>query len=195
MQLQNIALLVAVGLAHVQAASVPTSNGVPLVPVYSRVVGNGTLSFWGLPGSDKAASTFDWEKGWGEGAAFVYPTPSPSVQRRCGSNQVHCATSNYALTTSCEELINVLWSNPGGWLPDDVRVISYASRPDLTCAISWYNRVPNNRYAYLIPAAQSTFENCKHRSATGGVTGYATDVNLNGVCTVQCLSNALTCFS
>ena len=196
LHLQVIAVLLTAGWAHIQAAALPRAafNSSSLVLLHTRILDNGRLEYWGAPTAEgEATSDFGWDVGWGnpepyDPAAFV----SAPAQRRCGSNQVHCSNANLGSTQACQVLIDALRSNPWGIIP----LPSYGMftiTDHGRCGLNWGGQIPGLLNGYLIPAATHTLAGCSNCSPS--VSGYATDVNLNGHCTVQCLSKSVGCFN
>ena len=116
--------------------------------------------------------------------------PAP-IQARCGSNQHHCADSNLADTMTCASLTSILTQNRRGGIDPNVRVVLHYNNEGGTCVISWHDHVPNMVNGYLVTAANKVLWSCGVSQTR--VSGYATDVSLNGVCTTQCLSSARNC--
>ncbi|KAK4235405.1 hypothetical protein C8A03DRAFT_17855 [Achaetomium macrosporum] len=189
MHLQNILVPLAASVASVRAAAVP--NLPPGFPqgsyslLHSRPLENGTLYYWG-DASEAAKAKIDWDAGWDENAVDV-PTPSPiPMQRRCGSNVVHCSNTNLARTDVCQQAVDALRANLGGSIAYPVQVISFRSG-DFWCNIAWADRINNLVNGYLVAAASKTLGLC---GTTGSVSGWADDVSLNNICTTQYMSNA-----
>jgi hypothetical protein len=201
MQFHTIVALLAAGLApaHVQAAAIPATNSSSLVLYHTRILDVGTLEYWGIPQPEGAISVasvnndFDWDAGWGDSekydpAAFV--SARGIIQPRCGSNQVHCANSNLAHAPACSKLYSTLFKNPRGGIDPNVRGVLYNGDGG-SCVFSWHHHVPNMQNGFLLSAAEKMAWGC---AGNVGISAYATDVSLNGVCTVQCLSSARNCF-
>lgn len=197
MQLNTIAVLFAT-LVHVQAAAIPATNSSSLVLYHTRILDDGgTLEYWGIPLAEggisaQAANDFDWDAGWGGSETYASPAfdSARGVQARCGSNQVHCSNSNLAYATACGKLFSSLSNNPKGVINPNVRGIIYVGDGG-NCVFSWHHHVPGIQNSDLISAASAMIWRCARNV---GLSAYATDVNLHGVCTVQCMSSARSCF-
>ena len=180
MHLTKLTILAAAGLAHIQAATIPPKvHNTTLVLLESRPVNGGVLETWGLPTLNDVA-------------AFSAQASEdiPTLHRRCGSNNIFCDGNNLAYRPACERLLEIFDKDQGRDV--DPRALGLWMNYDIgMCAVSWHHTVPGLKYGHLVKAGYNTFWECfKGR----GVSGYATDVNLNGVCTVQCLSSAGLCF-
>jgi len=186
MHLSKIALLIATGLSQVQGAAILARDPTPNVLLHTKVLGNGTLEYWGIPSPEDADR--NWDEGWGLPGP-VEP-PSPAVQRRCGGNDVHCSNANLARSDVCQALVDDLARNPRAGVPPNVRAI-VRHQGSFSCYAAWYDVIGNMVFGYLTNAASKTLGIC---GPGGTVSGFATDVSLNNVCTVQCLSSAPGCF-
>ena len=187
MQLTKLAILMASGLAQVQAAALSGRNTTANSLLYTKVLGPGeTLQFWGMPSPDDA--TRDWDAGWGLPGPVEAPRPT-GLQRRCGGNVVHCDGSNLARSDVCEALVNDLRNNPRKGIAPNVGAI-VRTQGSFQCFIAWHDFVGNMVFGYLISAAAKTLGTC---GPGGTVSGWASDVSLNNVCTNQCISNAARC--
>lgn len=179
MQLRTLTALLATGLVGVQAAPAATTEDVlsGLNPVYARVVDKGIISYYSAGPVD-----FDFDNAWKNPVDFdAVAASAPAVQKRCGSNQVHCASDNLARSSVCENFTNSLIRNPGVPIDIGVGAILY-SEGTFNCVIRWEDRVANMVQGYLIGAAQATLRRC---GAGVTVSGWVTDVSLNNVCTTQ----------
>ncbi|KAJ3962730.1 hypothetical protein N0V92_000522 [Colletotrichum tropicale] len=192
MQLNSLTLALVAGLAvNVQGAAilVPRNETAPVL-MYSRVVEAGTLEYWGST-SDSSA-TFDGDAAW-ENQASWPPVASPAgseANAQCGSNNVFCSDTNGAPTDLCKRLVNTLLNNRGVIVPSNVNGISLTSDRSI-CWIGWRDTITNMPQGNLIDAAATTIGKCGSDDA---VSGWAENVNLNNVCSRQCLSDRLGCW-
>ncbi|CAI0641257.1 unnamed protein product [Colletotrichum noveboracense] len=192
MQLNSLTLALAAGLAvNVQGAAIlaPRNETEPVL-MYSRAVEAGTLQYWGST-SDSPAS-FDWDAAW-ENQASWPPVASPAgseANAQCGSNNVFCSDTNGAPTDLCKRLVNTLLNNRGVIVPSNVNGISLTSIRSI-CWIGWRDTIINMPQGNLIDAAAATIGKCGSDDA---VSGWAENVNLNNVCSRQCLSDRLGCW-
>lgn len=198
MQLYNtpLLLLLVTTLTQLsQTAPAPTNplNGTDLVPVYTRPLAGGILTYYAPPSSAPSAFSFDWDQSWGHPSLLPAP-PHPSVAntlaRRCGSNAIHCSTTNQAVTSVCQTLVNSLHDNAGVYIPNTVQSVSWSGGDDGQCFIRWTAQVSGLYQGYLGSAADKTLSQC---GGATWVSGWASDVNLNGVCVNQCMSNRDSC--
>lgn len=194
MHLPTVAAVLAVGLAHAAPTALTAANVSSIILLHTRIMDTGRLEYWGLPSPDGVASKFNWDDGWDDPAESW--VPEPALQRRCGGNHVHCHDSNIAHGNVCDIMINILRNNPGAAI-DPLAIGVYWIEGNTRCGVSWHHSdIPNMRNGYLVNAALKTRASCTRDThiARDVVSGYATEVSLNGVCTVQCLSMATTCF-
>ena len=185
--LPKIAILIATGLAQAHGAAIAAHNASSHALLHTKVLSSGTLRYWGLPSPEDA--TRDWDAGWGE-PADGFELPRPAIQRRCGGNVIHCADSNLAHSDVCEALVTVLRNHPRVDVADNVRGLVF-SAGSLSCCVSWHDYVGNMVQGYLTDAAAKTLGTC---GPGGTISGYASEVSLNNICTTQCLSTASSCF-
>ncbi|KAK3899493.1 hypothetical protein C8A05DRAFT_18081, partial [Staphylotrichum tortipilum] len=114
-------------------------------------------------------------------------TPSPHLAPRCGSNIVTCDFASYrAPAAVCGRLMDIL-GDPATRITEigGVTAQCYTASDGGKCCISWSRRVAGLRVEMLFGAAVEMMRQC---ARDGRVSGMAMDVDLAGVCTVQCLS-------
>lgn len=182
MRLQTLTLLSTISSIH--AAALPSQDTTAPTIVYERPIENGAIRYLGTP--SLIPSDWDWEAGWGSSSPISL---THSLTRRCGSNQVNCSGSNKADKTACQTLVKVLSENPSVPVPPGVTYIS-ATQGTSECYTVSKSQVNSIMFGYLAPAASSILNKCLSGDS---VSGWATDVNLNNVCTNQCLSNRASC--
>ncbi|KAF3811773.1 hypothetical protein GCG54_00014525 [Colletotrichum gloeosporioides] len=192
MQLNSLTLALAAGLAvNVQGAAIlPPRNETEPVLMYSRMVEAGTLDYWGS--ASELSNTFDWDTAWMNQASWP-PVASPAgseANAQCGSNNVFCSDTNGAPTDLCKRLVNTLLNNRGVIVPSNVNGISLTSDRSI-CWIGWRDTIINMPQGNLIDAAAATIGKCGSADA---VSGWAENVNLNNICSRQCLSDRLGCW-
>uniref|UniRef100_L2FJN0 WD-like domain-containing protein n=1 Tax=Colletotrichum fructicola (strain Nara gc5) TaxID=1213859 RepID=L2FJN0_COLFN len=105
-------------------------------------------------------------------------------------NNVFCSDTNGAPTDLCKRLVNTLLNNRGVIVPSNVNGISLTSDRSI-CWIGWRDTITNMPQGNLIDAAATTIGKCGSDDA---VSGWAENVNLNNVCSRQCLSDRLGCW-
>ncbi len=187
MQLSKLAILMAAGLSQVQAAALSGRNTTVSSLLHTKVLGPGeTLQFWGIPSPEDA--TRNWDAGWGQPGPVEAPQPT-GIQRRCGGNIVHCDGSNVARSDICEALVSTLRNNPRTGVAPNVRAL-IRTQGSFQCLVAWHDFVGNMVFGYLTDAAAKTLGTC---GAGGTVSGWASEVSLNNVCTNQCMSNRADC--
>ncbi|KAH0421478.1 hypothetical protein CcaCcLH18_13417 [Colletotrichum camelliae] len=192
MQLNSLALALAAGLAiNVQGAAIraPHNESEPVL-MYSREVEAGTLEYWGS--TFESSTKFDWVAAWGNQVSWP-PVASPAgldTNGQCGSNNVVCSDTNRAPTDLCKRLINTLLNSPGVIVPSNVNGVSLTSDRSI-CWIGWRDTITNMPQGNLVDAAVATMSKC---GSAVDVSGWAENVNLNNVCSRQCLSNRLGCW-
>ncbi|SPO04487.1 uncharacterized protein DNG_07172 [Cephalotrichum gorgonifer] len=133
-----------------------------------------------------------------EGATFtVYgvdestetsPSEANPLKRRCGSNQVQCYGNNVASGWACEYLLSgrmFFYDRP---INDHRSICVLMPNHIDKCCVSWANDLRGAKVAHLVNAGMKTLNQCGGVNSKT-VSGKARDVNLNGVCTTQCLSN------
>jgi hypothetical protein len=124
---------------------------------------------------------------WGEAPGYE-STNSTIAKRQCGSNDVSCSGSHVPDTNSCNQLIDSLLSNGGTVLGDSPRSICLTQN-GAQCCTSWSAVVHGLQEFSLANAATQILNNCvgpNHQS------GLARNVDLQGVCLTQCLSDRAT---
>ncbi|KAJ6570895.1 hypothetical protein DFH09DRAFT_1277509 [Mycena vulgaris] len=154
-------LAVAAGFVH--AAPAGDGDTYPLVISHIVPVGKYNMTYWVDPPGTVVATSF--------------------VPRQCGSNDVTCSGSNLASTGICRQLVDNL--NVGDNVADSPRAICLGQGGD-QCCVSWNRAVGNMPRALLYNAAKKILDTCF--SVTFG-SGLARNVNLNGQCVTECLSN------
>ena len=184
MQLKPVALLLITGLAHVKAAATAARNETELVVLHEKIVENGVLKFLGIPSLVPADQDWDQES---NDAPLISPL---SLERRCGTNQIHCSDVNRAPASTCRFLIDVLRQYSKTALPIGVRAVG-AESGGAVCYTAFNVAIPGMLIGYLISAAGLVVGNCVSGSL---ISGQASNVNLNGVCANQCVSNRDVCF-
>ncbi|KAK4031529.1 hypothetical protein C8A01DRAFT_42029 [Parachaetomium inaequale] len=98
-----------------------------------------------------------------------------SIQRRCGGNNIHCDYVGFrARADLCGHLMDILGA------PEN-RDLSMTP-----CCISWSARVTGLKVNMLFGAAGPMLGQCARDNL---VSARATDVDLNGSCVAQCMSN------
>lgn len=142
-----------------------------LVLLDSEITPLGNLTIWGVPDDEDTATT-----------TIIDDSTHSDVHRRCGSNQVQCNSAHSAYTTVCSALIDSLRNVGVSTAPRSICL----SQSGNQCCISWANPAPGLVQTQLSNAAIKERNNC---GGGGSVSAIARDVNLNGVCTSQCLSN------
>lgn len=145
--------------------------GEVLVLISSEIIPAGNLTTWGVP-DDGVTTTPD----------IVDEVTNAHVDRRCGSNQVTCSSTNQAYTTVCTALMGTLGSAGVGTSPRSICLTQAGNQ----CCISWGNPVPALVQSNLYNGANTARNSC---GSSGLVSAIVRDVNLHGVCTNQCLSN------
>ncbi|KAJ7114957.1 hypothetical protein C8R44DRAFT_536142, partial [Mycena epipterygia] len=102
-----------------------------------------------------------------------------------GSNDVTYSSSHTGNSGICRQLINGLESNSGNVIGNSPRSICLGQGGGNECCVSWSAAVGPIPQGDLFSAANKVFESC------GGtaVSGLARNVNLNGNCVTECVSN------
>jgi hypothetical protein len=185
MHLKGLLLFVAAGFGIAHAAAVPAVNAT-LVLLDETAYEDGTLQVWGGK-----------ESGWnaapsGKTAQAAAQAGVQASTQACGTNDVHCSEYNQTGYSACKELIDKIRGSPDQPIHPDGVALYWVNKQGSICQIAWYKKVSGLKYAYVIPAAWKTLNRC---SSSGLVSGYATNVNLYGVCNVQCLSSRASCFN
>ncbi|KAJ7456537.1 hypothetical protein FB451DRAFT_1143166 [Mycena latifolia] len=160
-------LALAAGLVH--AAPAETYPGL----VVSKVIpmGEYTLTYWSDAPKTSPAD------------ALAARAPVPCS----GSNDVTCFNSNKAQSSICNQLINSLSSNSGTVIGASPRSICLGQGGN-ECCVSWSAAVGNMPQGDLYNAAKKVYSTCLSSSSTT-ISGLARNVNLNGGCVTECLSN------
>ncbi|KAH8768137.1 hypothetical protein F5883DRAFT_68893 [Diaporthe sp. PMI_573] len=154
-----------------QTSQQEQDSGEALVLLNSEITPVGNLTIWGVPDNENSTTT-----------AIIDDAAHSDVQRRCGSNLIECNSSNTAYTTVCSALIGTLSSAGVSTSPRSICLTQSGNR----CCISWANAVPGMVQRDLYNAANNARSIC---GGGGTVSARVRDVNLHGVCTIQCLSN------
>ncbi|KAJ7785026.1 hypothetical protein DFH07DRAFT_907688 [Mycena maculata] len=157
-------LALAIGLVH----ATPAVNSIDqLVIASTTAVGEYNLTIWiDAPGASTAA-------------------PAAVDARACGSNNVVCDTNNKADASLCSALIGQLDSSTT--IANSPRSICLGQSGN-ECCVSWSKAVGNMPESDLVNAARDVYNGC----FSGAISGEAKNVDLNGVCVTQCLSNRPT---
>ncbi|KAJ6473513.1 hypothetical protein DFH09DRAFT_1343540 [Mycena vulgaris] len=100
-----------------------------------------------------------------------------------GSNDVTCSGDHSANSGVCQQLLNSL--NVGTTIGNSPRSICLGQGSN-QCCVSWSGAVGDMTESNLSGAANKIFSTCF--SATSG-SGLARNVDLNGDCVTECLSN------
>ncbi|KAJ6602887.1 hypothetical protein DFH09DRAFT_1301883 [Mycena vulgaris] len=103
--------------------------------------------------------------------------------RQCGSNDVTCFGNNLATTSVCQQLINSLSS--GTIIGNSPRAVCLGQSNN-QCSTSWSAAVGSMPEVNLFNAAEKIFNPCFSATFGSGLDG---NVNLNGGCVTQWLSN------
>ncbi|KAL2269558.1 hypothetical protein VTJ83DRAFT_1742 [Remersonia thermophila] len=175
------ALLTAALAASVHAApSAPVLDDPNLIILHTFELEHGTAYELGLKNSTAAAA-----------AATTEPEAS-RLRRRCGSNQVQCRNDNKSTYVACDELIKDLDKDRHRLFDPSAIGWYHIDSWGTICYVTWPRTVPGLKQGHVVSAARKTLGTCN-----GGarVSGIARDVNLNGVCTFQCLSSSSVCRS
>ncbi|KAJ7693545.1 hypothetical protein B0H17DRAFT_932886 [Mycena rosella] len=107
--------------------------------------------------------------------------------RQCsGTNDVTCSGSHTADFGVCTQLVNSL--NTGTIIGDSPRSICLGQNGN-QCCVSWSAAVGSMPQSDLFSAANKILPACVSGSS---VSGLARNVNLNGGCVTECLSNRAT---
>ncbi|KAJ7456519.1 hypothetical protein FB451DRAFT_607293 [Mycena latifolia] len=162
-------LALAAGLAQAAPAETETYPGL----VISKVVpmGEYNLTYWSdAPGSSPAN-------------ALDARAPVPCS----GTNDVTCSGSHKADSGICNQLVNSLNSNSGTVIGDSPRSICLGQSGN-QCCVSWSAAVGSMPQGDLFSAAKKVFSTCFGST----ISGLARNVNLNGGCVTECLSNRPT---
>ncbi|KAJ7617205.1 hypothetical protein FB45DRAFT_1034498 [Roridomyces roridus] len=119
--------------------------------------------------------------------ASASPATTLTRARRgqCNGDQVTCNLQFAANKVACQQLINSIAANPNNILPPSPRFICSSLNGD-QCCISWADDVQGLTQGALLSMAQTQLE-CEPGNAI--VSAFAHNVDLNGECTAQCLSN------
>lgn len=102
----------------------------------------------------------------------------------CGSNDVSCSSNHVSDPAVCTALIGELSNDPNHFLGNSPRSVC-VEEFDVVCCISWSVAVRVLPKGDLTNAANKISSACKGSS----ISGLARNVNLNGQCVTECLSN------
>jgi hypothetical protein len=117
---------------------------------------------------------------------------SSKLERRCGSNNIQCDYVNWrANSPLCSMIVDLVasdWARQHFIGPHTDICMTAEELPDNedTCCISWPVRLPDLKFSMLWGAAAPMRSRCTRDNF---VSARATDVDLAGTCTVQCLSS------
>lgn len=127
-----------------------------------------------------------------DGMLVSYEPTTPSLvpaKRQCGSNTVGCDGGNVPSAAACNSLISFLNNNANNRLGGNIRSFCFTAGTDGDCCASWNQNVNSGvLLGNLVPAATAVRNQC----VNFGNSGFANNVNLQGVCLKQCLSNRPT---
>ncbi|KAJ6496321.1 hypothetical protein C8R45DRAFT_1094565 [Mycena sanguinolenta] len=101
-----------------------------------------------------------------------------------GSNDVTCSGSHTASSSICNQLITHINANGGTPIADSPRAVCLGQSGN-QCCVSWSAAVGTMPQSDLYNAANKIYHNC----FGGSISGLARNVNLNGGCVTECLSN------
>ncbi|KAJ7456484.1 hypothetical protein FB451DRAFT_1276107 [Mycena latifolia] len=160
-------LAVAAGLVH--AAPTDTYPGLVISKIVS--MGEYNLTYWSdAPGGNSITNR------------------DALAGRACsGTNDVTCSGSHKAEGGICQQLVNSLNSNSGTVIGDSPRSICLGQGGN-ECCVSWSAAVGAMPQGDLFTAANKIFQDCFGST----ISGLARNVNLNGGCVTECLSNRPT---
>ncbi|KAJ6604176.1 hypothetical protein DFH09DRAFT_1018105 [Mycena vulgaris] len=162
-------LALAVGIVHAAPATDEKYPGL----VISKVVpmGEYTLTYWSdAPGTSAAD-------------ALAVRAPIPCS----GNNDVTCSGSHKGDSGICNQLVNTLNNNSGTVIGNSPRSICLGQGNN-QCCVSWSSPVGSMPQGDLYNAARKVFTTCYGST----ISGLARNVNLNGGCVTECLSNRPT---
>ncbi|KAJ7102401.1 hypothetical protein B0H15DRAFT_329444 [Mycena belliarum] len=169
MQFSKLFIGAVVALVVGLVEGVPTDDSYPLV--ISKVVpmGEYNLTYWSdAPGSVAGPNAF--------------------AARACsGTNDMTCSGSHKATGSICQQLVNSLNTNSGTVIGDSPRSICLGQSGN-ECCVSWSAAVGSMPQGDLFNAANKIFQDCFGST----ISGLARNVNLNGGCVTECLSNRAT---
>ncbi|KAK6981602.1 hypothetical protein R3P38DRAFT_3113786 [Favolaschia claudopus] len=123
---------------------------------------------------------------WSESSAPPDPIAEPAAVA-CGTNDVTCSGGHKATSSICNQLINQLSANGGTVIGNSPRSICLGQGGN-QCCVSWSAAVGNMPQGDLFNAANKVFHSCFGTT----ISGLARNVELNGGCVTQCLSNRPT---
>jgi len=107
------------------------------------------------------------------------------INKRCGSNQIECHTSNQGYGDNCVALLNYLNGNQDTMQTSPRSICWAVPGLPMPCCVSWSKDAPGARIGSFYNAAAKTYNTCLD---TYLVSGKSKDTNINGVCLTQCLS-------
>jgi len=115
-----------------------------------------------------------------------------TLERRCGSNNVICDYANYRANSPLCGILVSYFAEPDAvnwWATSFTAQCMTAEElpsPEDRCCVSWPYRVTGLKVSMLWGAAAPSRAKCTRDVL---VSARATDVDLAGACTVQCMSN------
>ncbi|KAJ6626685.1 hypothetical protein B0H10DRAFT_1662841, partial [Mycena sp. CBHHK59/15] len=120
----------------------------------------------------------------GTSAANTLAVRAPAPRACSGTNDITCSGSHTANSGICNQLINSLSTNSGTVIGDSPRAICLGQSGN-ECCVCWSAAVGNMPQGDLSNAASKIFNTC----FASAISGLARNVNLNGGCVTECLSN------
>ena len=160
---------VALALAVVVAQATPAPVSDELFVIKTETTPFGDLVFYGAASNLTSSKRSDFEA------------------RACGTNNVQCFGSNIPNLASCQHLVSVLSASGGTVLGTSPRSVCLTLSGN-QCCTSWADVAPGVTDGDLASAAEDVLAGCVENNQSG----VARNVNLNGICTTQCLSNRAT---
>ena len=154
------------------AFATPVARDTELILLSSKLVPDGNLTIWGVPPNEERNAI---------------SADNTAISKRCGSNDVTCSSDHQASRNVCNMLLSNLAASAGNGISTSPRAICLSSSGD-KCCVTWASAVNGLTQGELVDAASKIAQVC------GGspLSGLARNVNLNGVCTTECLSNRET---
>ncbi|KAJ7844928.1 hypothetical protein B0H14DRAFT_3455341 [Mycena olivaceomarginata] len=101
-----------------------------------------------------------------------------------GSNDVACGSGHKATSTICNQLLTHLSSSDGTVIANSPRAVCLGQSGN-QCCVSWSVAVGDIPQGDLFNAQNKVYRDC----FGGTISGLAQNVNLNGGCVTECLSN------
>ncbi|KAH9909638.1 hypothetical protein F4778DRAFT_775553 [Xylariomycetidae sp. FL2044] len=163
---------VVLGLPQVHSSPMPSETS-DYLPVKVEEVVGGTLTWYTQVSSSVNQGT----------TAFSNAQLEPQA---CGTNEVHCSTYHIYDVPSCETLIASLKSASGEVDGVQAACISQNGNEadERQCCVSWSKVVPKLQIRNLSNAADDVLRGCG-----SGSSGLASNVDLQGTCVTECLSD------